>query len=103
MNIGDWRAPRPGADNFPYTVSKAALAPLTESLAVALAPKIAVNALGAILLRSDGNKNPDIIKNAPLKRWANPNEVEETLLFLLTSPIYITGEIIHVDGGRHLV
>jgi pteridine reductase len=105
VNIVDWRALRPGADHFPYTVSKSALAALTKSLAVALAPKIIVNALalGAILPPSDGNKNPDIIKNVPLRRWADLEEVEQALLYLLTGPAYITGEIIHVDGGRHLV
>ena len=105
VNILDWRALRPGADHFPYTVSKSALAALTKSLAVALAPKIIVNALalGAILPPSDGNKNPDIIKNVPLRRWANLEEVEQALLYLLTGPAYITGEIIHVDGGRHLI
>lgn len=105
INIVDWRALRPGADHFPYTVSKAALASMTKSLAVALAPKIIVNALalGAILPPSDGNKNPEIIKNVPAQRWAQNGDVEEVLLFLLTCPAYIMGEIIHVDGGRHLV
>jgi NAD(P)-dependent dehydrogenase (short-subunit alcohol dehydrogenase family) len=105
VNILDWRALRPGADHLPYTISKSALASLTQSMAIALAPDITVNglALGAILPPSDGNRNPDILKNVPLKRWANENEVQEVLLFLLTCPPYITGEIIHVDGGRHLV
>ena len=105
VNILDWRALRPGADHFPYTISKAALAALTRSLAVALAPNISVNglALGAILPPANGNKNPEIIKNVPLKRWANEGEVEQALLFLLTCPAYITGEILHVDGGRHLI
>ena len=105
VNILDWRALRPGADHFPYTISKAALASMTRSLAVALAPTITVNglALGAILPPSDGKANPEIIKNVPLKRWAEDEEVEKALLFLLTCPAYITGEIIHVDGGRHLV
>ena len=105
INILDWRALRPGADHFPYTVSKSALAAMTKSLAVALAPKIIVNglALGAILPAVDGNTNPDITKNIPMKRWANEDEVEQALLFLLTCPAYITGEIIHVDGGRRLV
>ena len=51
VNILDWRALRPGADHFPYTISKAALAAMTQSLGVALAPKVIVNglALGAIL------------------------------------------------------
>lgn len=105
VNILDWRALRPNADHFPYTISKAALASLTKSLAIALAPKIIVNglALGAILPPADGNKNPDIVKNIPMKRWAYANEVEEALLFLLTCPAYITGEILQLDGGRHLV
>jgi len=105
VNIVDWRALRPGADHFPYTVSKSALAAMTKSMAVALAPKVIVNglALGAILPPADKTENPDIVKNIPLKRWAKENEIEQALLFLLTSPTYITGEIIHVDGGRHLV
>jgi NAD(P)-dependent dehydrogenase (short-subunit alcohol dehydrogenase family) len=45
VNILDWRALRPAADHFPYTISKAALAPLTKSMAVALAPQITVNGL----------------------------------------------------------
>ncbi|MBE7534918.1 MAG: SDR family oxidoreductase [Anaerolineales bacterium] len=105
INILDWRALRPGADHFPYTISKSALAALTKSMAIALAPKILVNglALGAILPPADGNASPEIIKNVPMKRWAQEPEVEQALLFLLTSPAYITGEIIHVDGGRNLV
>ena len=105
INILDWRALRPGADHFPYTVSKSALAAMTKSMAVALAPKIIVNglALGAILPPSGGKTNPDIIKHIPMERWAKENEAEEALRFLLTCPEYITGEIIHMDGGRHLV
>jgi pteridine reductase len=105
VNILDWRALRPGADHFPYTISKAALAAMTRSLAVALAPKVIVNglALGAILPPSDGKAKPDIIKNIPAGRWAEKQEVEQALLFALTCPAYITGEIIHLDGGRHLV
>jgi NAD(P)-dependent dehydrogenase (short-subunit alcohol dehydrogenase family) len=105
VNILDWRALRPGADHFPYTISKAALAALTRSLAVALAPRVVVNglALGAILPPSDGKARADIIKNVPAGRWAEEEEVAQALTFALTCPAYITGEIIHVDGGRHLV
>ncbi len=105
VNIVDWRALRPAADHFPYTISKAALAALTKSLAVALAPRIIVNglALGAILPPSDGKATPNITKSIPAGRWADGPEVEQALLFLLTCPAYITGEIIHLDGGRHLV
>ena len=105
VNILDWRALRPGADHFPYTISKAALASMTKSMAVALAPRVIVNglALGAILPPSDGKSKTDIIKNVPAGRWAEKSEIERALLFLLTCPAYITGEIIHLNGGRHLV
>ncbi len=106
VNILDWRALRPGADHFPYTVSKSALAAMTKSLAIALAPNITVNglALGAILPPADQpTPNPKIIDPVPAKRWSKAGEAEDALLFLLSGPAYITGEIIHVDGGRHLV
>ena len=44
-----------------------------------------------------------ILQSVPAQRWANLDEVEEALLFLLNGCSYITDEIIHVDGGRHLV
>lgn len=105
VNILDWRALRPGGDHLPYTISKSALAALTYSLASALAPRITVNglALGAVLPPSDGTETKGILNAIPARRWANLDEVGQALLFLLTGPSYITGEIIHVDGGRHLV
>lgn len=105
INMLDWRALRPVADHFPYTISKAGLVALTKSLAVALAPRITVNglALGAILPPSDGSISDSFLKPVPAKRWAKAEELEQAFLFLLTSPAYITGEIIHLDGGRHLI
>lgn len=105
VNLLDWRALRPGADHFPYSISKSALAALTKSLAVALAPQVTVNglALGAILPPTDGNPNPNILKNIPAGHWGSLEDVESALLFLLGDGSYITGEIIHIDGGRHLV
>ena len=105
VNILDWRALRPGADHFPYTVTKSALAAMTKSLAVALAPNITVNglALGAILPPANESASEKIIEQVPAKRWVEACEVEDALIFLLSGPAYITGEIIHVDGGRHLI
>ncbi len=105
VNILDWRALRPGPDHLPYTTSKAALAALTRSLAAALAPRILVNglALGAVLPPSDGGDASRVIAQVPAGRWARLEEVVQALLFLLAGPAYVTGEIIHVDGGRHLV
>lgn len=105
INILDWRALRPGADHLPYTISKAALAALTQSLALALAPNITVNglALGAILPPSSGGDVSKILEKVPANRWAELDEVGHAAAFLLAGPAYITGEIIYIDGGRHLV
>jgi len=105
VNILDWRALRPGADHFPYTISKAALAAMTRSLAISLAPRITVNglALGAVLPPSSGSIDGELLKTIPAARWASIDELCQVLLFLLTGPEYITGEILHLDGGRHLV
>jgi NAD(P)-dependent dehydrogenase (short-subunit alcohol dehydrogenase family) len=105
VNILDWRALHPGSDHFPYTISKAALVALTRSLALSLAPRITVNglALGAVLPPSDGNLSDTILKSVPAKRWADLQEIADALLFLLNEATYTTGEIIHLDGGRHLV
>lgn len=105
INLLDWRALRPGSDHLPYTISKAGLASLTKSLAISLAPDITVNgiALGAILPPGDGGEVEDLVSSLPIPRWADMKELEETLIFLLSGPAYITGEIIHLDGGRHLI
>ena len=119
VNLLDWRALRPGRDHFPYTISKAGLAALTRSLAIALAPRITVNglALGAILPPSGGSMPPSgestptedtafeqrLIQSVPAGRWARLEEVDQALLFLLDGAGYTTGEILHLDGGRHLI
>jgi len=104
INILDWRALRPGRDHFPYTISKAGLAAMTETLAYKLAPHIQVNglALGAILPPENQKDEVDITRFVPAGRWAKPDELQTAFTFLLTAPAYITGEIIHLDGGRHL-
>ena len=105
VNLIDWRALRPGSDHLPYTISNAGLAALTQSLAITLAPRITVNglALGAILPPSNGAPAKVNLEQIPAHRWANLEEVGQALVFLLDGPAYITGEIIHIDGGRHLV
>ncbi len=105
VNLLDWRALRPGPDHLAYTVSKAGLAALTKSLAQALAPGIRVNglALGAILPPPGASGDDDRpAAQAPLGRWGTLEETCDALLFLLAGPDFITGEILHLDGGRHL-
>jgi pteridine reductase len=105
INMLDWRALRPSSDHFAYTISKAGLAAMTRSMAAALAPRISVNglALGAILPPEGQSKDDNLTRKIPLRRWGDLSEVQNALLFLLTGPAYITGEIIHIDGGRHLI
>lgn len=105
LNLVDWRALRPGRDHFPYTISKSGLVALTKSTALQLASRINVNAiaLGAILPPVGQPEDDRLIKNVPQKRWAELDEFTRTALFLLDGPDYITGEVIHLDGGRHLV
>ncbi len=118
VNLLDWRALRPGPDHLPYTVTKAALAALTRSLAAALAPRISVNglALGAILPPAGGSMPPAggsmppaagansaILQKVPAQRWGTLDEVGDALVFLLGGPEYVTGEVLYVDGGRHLL
>ncbi len=105
INISDWKANRPQKDHLPYIVSKGALDTLTASLAHSFAPNVRVNgiALGAILKPSDNNHNPNLLESVPLNRWADLKEVEHTLIYLLNEATYVTGEIIKLDGGRHLV
>ena len=105
INLVDWRALRPGRDHFPYTISKAGLVALTKATALSLAPRISVNAvaLGAILPPENEPENTNIIRSVPMQRWAEMDELLKTINFLLDGPSYVTGEVIHLDGGRHLV
>lgn len=107
VNLLDWRALRPGPDHFPYTVSKAGLAAATQALARTYAPHLRVNglALGAILPPSDGGptKGKGPIQDVPADRWGTVEEAVDGLQFLLGGPDYVTGQILFVDGGRHLV
>ncbi|MFA5570166.1 MAG: SDR family oxidoreductase [Sphaerochaetaceae bacterium] len=105
VNIVDWRSLRVDPSHLAYTVSKAALVSLTKNLASALAPRITVNALalGAILSPKDRSHDSSLLEDVPLQRWGEVDEVTQVLSFLLTCATYTTGEVIHIDGGRHLL
>ena len=103
ISLNDWRTAR--ADRFAYGVSKAALSGLTRSLAVAMAPNVQVNelALGAILPPADSldETGERVSKNAPAGRMGTLNEVTSAVISLIEND-FITGETIHIDGGRHV-
>ncbi|MFL5331910.1 MAG: SDR family oxidoreductase, partial [Geminicoccaceae bacterium] len=88
-----------------YTVSKAALWTLTQTLAVALAPAVRVNAVGPGAALASGYETPDTFRRlgAALPRGCGtaPEEIGDAVRFLLRSPA-ITGQMLAVDGGKHL-
>lgn len=88
-----------------YTVSKAGLWALTQSLALALAPRIRVNGIGpGPTLPSPRQTQEQFDRQAgamPLKRGANPDEVAAAVRFIIASRS-MTGSILMLDGGQHL-
>ena len=107
VNIVDIHAQRPLRDHPVYGPAKAALAMLTRSLAKDLAPDIRVNGVspGAILWPEDGmseSNQQTILRQVPLKRAGDPDDIAGCVLFLLRDAPYVTGQIIAVDGGRSI-
>ena len=88
-----------------YTVSKAGLWALTQSLALALAPRIRVNAIGpGPALPSPRQSQEHFDRQAhstPLTRPTSPEEVARALMAILSLPS-MTGQMIALDGGQHL-
>jgi len=91
---------------FAYSVSKAALIAVNRGLAKALAPHIQVNAIapGPILFPENYTEEQKqaAVDRTLLKRAGSPQDIVNAVMFLLEND-YITGELIHVDGGRHIV
>ncbi len=88
-----------------YTLSKSALWTLTRTLAMALAPKIRVNAIGpGPTLRNERQTEEHFNaqwENVPLRRSTRPEEIAAAVRFLIDAPA-VTGQMIALDGGEHL-
>jgi NAD(P)-dependent dehydrogenase (short-subunit alcohol dehydrogenase family) len=88
-----------------YTVSKTGLWTLTKSLALALAPRIRVNAIGpGPALPSPRQSNEEFTEQCaatPLGCGTSPDEICHTVRFIL-SMASLTGQMIALDGGQHL-
>ncbi len=91
---------------FSYTASKSALWTVTRTLAQSLAPRIRVNAIGpGPALPHVRMKEGDFAERTEqtlLQRGTSPEEISSALSFILSAPA-LTGQMIVLDGGQHLV
>ena len=105
VNLLDQRVLNPTPHFVSYTVSKAALWTLTQTMAMALAPRIRVNAIGpGPALPSKRQSQADFerqIGNLPLRCAGTPQEIAAAMRFILAMPS-MTGQMIALDGGQHL-
>ena len=100
---------RPGPQPLPYAASKAAVVNMTKTLAWNLGPEIRVNAVAPGWMEGDWmqrmlkDKYEDLMgkraKATPLKRVVTADDVAETIMTLVQSNRFVTGEIIVIDGG----
>ncbi len=108
INMVDIHARSPFKDHITYSCAKAAKAMLTRSLALEMGPDVRVNGIapGVILWpeQEAGQETPEqkeILQQVPLQRIGHPQDIANTIMYLLTTE-YVNGQIITVDGGRQL-
>ena len=106
VNLLDTRVSGLDLAHVGYILSKHLLAVLTRMTAVAFAPGLTVNAVApGLILPPPGEDEAYLTRLArdlPLKRHGGPEDVARAVLFLLESD-FVTGQVVFVDGGRHLV
>jgi len=90
-----------------YGTSKAAVMALVRNLAGAIAPQIRINSVAPGLIETDmiqimsEEKRKNMIEDTPLKRIGKPEEIAETVAYLLSEKSsYTTGQTLVSDGGR---
>ena len=107
INMVDIHARRPLAAHPVYCIAKAGLEMLTYSLARELGPEIRVNGIapGAILWPESGVADEEkarTLAGIPLARTGGPDDIAACALYLAGAGGYVNGQVIAVDGGRHL-
>jgi NAD(P)-dependent dehydrogenase (short-subunit alcohol dehydrogenase family) len=102
--FADWAGIRPYRNYLPYVVSKAGIICLTKALAKELAPCIQVNSIapGPVLLPDEfpESERRKVIKSTLVKRLGTPQDIVNSVLFLIEGSDFITGHTLVVDGGR---
>jgi NAD(P)-dependent dehydrogenase (short-subunit alcohol dehydrogenase family) len=88
-----------------YTLTKAGLWTLTQTMALALAPRIRINGIGpGPTLPSPRQSHEQFLqqcRSMPLRRGTAPDEIAAALRFIVDAPA-MTGQMIALDGGQHL-
>lgn len=106
INLLDQRVLKPTPHFFSYAVSKAALWSATQTMAQALAPRIRVNAIGPGPTLASVHQSPDQFARQSaatlLQRGTSPAEITAAIRFILDAPA-LTGQMIALDGGQHLL
>lgn len=108
INISSVVGHQGNAGQVPYTMEKAGLDAMTRSLAMELQDRgILVNSVAPGFIDTKMTEElPDDVKTLvlaqiPLKRMGTPEEVAEIVAFLATKASYVTGTVIHVNGGLY--
>ncbi|MCQ8847243.1 SDR family oxidoreductase [Alteromonas stellipolaris] len=106
INMVDMHIDRPLPHHTVYGLAKTALASITRSLAVEMAPEVRVNGIapGAILWPErelEHDQKQRLLDSIPLGGLGSPEDIANTATFLISAN-YITGQVIYVDGGRSL-
>ena len=105
VNVTDIYALRPQPGHPIYCASKAGLVGITKALALDLAPQVRVNAVapGPILWaeKNDPSYEDIVLAKTPLGRLGGAEAIAGAVNYLATAD-FVTGEVIHVDGGRKL-
>ena len=106
INIGSLGGLRAWADHAHYCASKAALHMLTQAMAKAFAPEVAVNCVapGWIDMGEDEDKAAAqrFAVKTPMQRNGTAKDVAQAVAFFATTGDFITGQVLAVDGGLGL-
>ncbi len=105
VNLIDSRVDDFDWNHVGYMLSKHLLAVLTKAAALAYAPGIKVNGVAPGLILpppGQGQEYVDRLRDTvPLKQHGDPQDIADAVLYLAKTS-FVTGELIYVDGGRHL-
>jgi 3-oxoacyl-[acyl-carrier protein] reductase len=110
INISSVAASRPGRGQVNYAASKGGVEAVTKALAVELAPRnVRVNCIAPGVITTDMSKDvrdaagDKILESVLLKRFGTPEDIANMAVFMASDlSSYITGEVIHIDGGLKL-